>query len=229
MHRRDLRNYADAARAAVNRFINRIVLRLVVHRRLAIGWSRSDRTVSHQPDGPKLFYVHLVGPEVYLPKLLDCVRLAIHWRNSKTAPQDLSAWSLTRPVKSYQREIPALSYRGKVRGFRAKLRLGTLDKLTSDHVLTLESYAHYNNFSEDEGLHHTVLCLEFAEIPEDDRWQSVLSEGRVSEAVSAIAIRLTERFPSITAVELISGGWRHLRFDIPYYGSELNRDRAPSL
>jgi hypothetical protein len=188
-------------------------------KRIAYGWSRTAPYTPYRPDAPKLFYAAVEGPETNVNPLLECARQAIHWRGAETPPDDPTAWTQTHAVLNYRKSAPGLKYDGPVRGFKAKLD-------SAGRTITLEAFVHYNTVAPDRAGHHAVLCLEFDDTPTQDRWRSPLSEQRVSEVVTAAAIKLDERFPTLGELLLLEGGWRYVKFDLPYYGSELRKKGA---
>jgi hypothetical protein len=192
-----------------------------VQKRIAYGWSRTAPYRPYSPDEPKLFYAAVEGPPTNVKPLLECVRTAIPWQHAKAADGGRGVWRQTRAISNYAKSAQEVHYSGQVRGFQAKSTVST--GAGDAREIELEAFAFYNTVAADASMHHAVLCLAFNQNPSSGRWLWRESEERVSQAVTAIAIKLDERFPTLREVILLQGGWRFVDFDIPYYGAELLR------
>jgi hypothetical protein len=195
-----------------------------VQKRIAYGWSRTAPYRPYAPDEPKLFYAAVEGPPTNVKPLLECVRTAIPWQHTKAADEGRGFWKQTRAVSNYAKSAPEVHYSGQVRGFQAKSTAST--GASDSREIELEAFAFYDTVAADPSMHHAVLCLAFNQNPSSGRWLRPESEERVSQAVTAIAIKLDERFPTLGEVLLLQGGWRFVEFDIPYYGADLRRARV---
>ncbi len=191
-----------------------------VDERVKFGWRRTDPTTRYRPDEPKLFYAYQTpAKDSDVKPVVEAIRRSFSWRTARGSADNSKTWTQTHATSVARKDMLGMEH--TARGFRARRDLET-------GAVTIDVFAYINRVSPHASDHHLVVGLEFDQ-PDQPRmrWKTPQSEECVATVVSTVA--LAQGLSNMREFSLEKGGWRYVRFDIPYRADYLRPRAAPDV